>query len=131
MAWAWTDTLAVALWLIGFTFEAVGDWQLLRFKADPANKGKVLDSGLWSLTRHPNYFGDATLWWGYFCFALALPLGPWTLLAPLLMTLLLMKVSGVALLEKTIHKRRPAYQAYIESTPAFFPWPSFLRKGSP
>jgi steroid 5-alpha reductase family enzyme len=106
---------------VGFFFEAVGDLQLARFKADPENRGKVLRSGLWGWTRHPNYFGDATLWWGYFFFALAVPGGFWTLPSVLLMSLFLLKVSGVALLEKTIADRRPEYRDYVESTPAFFP----------
>lgn len=123
-AWQWSDGLAVALWAVGFFFEAVGDWQLTRFKKDPANKGKVMDRGLWAWTRHPNYFGDFTVWWGFFAFTLAVPGGGWTVISVLLMSFLLMKVSGVALLEKTIGKRRPGYQEYIERTPAFFPaWP--------
>ncbi len=126
--WRWSDGLGLLLWLVGFSFEAIGDWQMGRFKADPANRGKVLDSGLWAYTRHPNYFGDACLWWGYYAFALSLPGGVWTLPAPILMTFFLLKVSGVALLERTITERRPKYQQYIESTSAFFPWPP--RRGS-
>ena len=121
--WRWSDAVGLGLWLIGFFFEAVGDWQMARFKADPANRGRVMSSGLWGWTRHPNYFGDATLWWGYFFLALAVPGGWWTLPAVLLMNLLLLKVSGVALLEKTIAERRPGYREYVETTPAFFPRP--------
>lgn len=117
-----TDYLALALFAIGFFFEAVGDWQLSQFKGDPKNRGKVLRHGLWAYTRHPNYFGDATLWWGFFVGALASTHGWMTLPAVLLMNLLLLKVSGVSLLEKTIVERRPEYREYIESTSAFFPW---------
>ncbi len=116
----WLDAAGVALWLAGMLFEVLGDMQLARFKADPENKGKVMDRGLWRYTRHPNYFGEACLWWGYFLIALSAG-GWWSVLSPLLMTLLLLKVSGVALLEKTISERRPAYREYIARTPAFFP----------
>lgn len=115
------DALGVALWIVGFGFETIGDWQLARFKANPANRGRVLDTGLWRYTRHPNYFGEATLWWGYFLIAAAAG-GGWTLFAPLLMTLLLLRVSGVTLLEQDIHERRPAYRDYIARTNCFIPW---------
>lgn len=121
VAWRWSDGLGLLLWCIGFFFEAVGDWQLARFKADPANRGRVMDRGLWSMTRHPNYFGDFMVWWGYFFFTLAVPGGLWTVISVLLMSFLLLRVSGVALLEKTIGERRPGYREYILSTPAFFP----------
>lgn len=129
-AWRWSDALGLLLWTVGFFFEAVGDWQLLRFKADPSNRGKVLDRSLWAYTRHPNYFDDALVWWGYYAFALASPGGVWTFPAPLLMTVLLLKVSGVALLEKTIAKRRPEYAAYVERTSAFVPWPPRAKPSS-
>ncbi len=116
------DYAGAGLWVFGFGFEALGDWQLARFKADHANHSKVLDSGLWRYTRHPNYFGEAVLWWGYFLIALAAG-GGWTVFAPVLMTLLLLKVSGVALLEKDIGERRPEYGAYIARTNAFIPGP--------
>ncbi len=122
VAWQWTDALGLLFWLIGFFFEVVGDGQLARFKADPQNRGKVLRHGLWAWTRHPNYFGDAMMWWGYYLFALGAPGGFWTFPSPLLMTLLLLKVSGVALLEKTISERRPEYRAYLAETSAFIPW---------
>ena len=115
------DGIAVLIWGYGFFFEAVGDFQLARFKGNPANKGKVLDSGVWRYTRHPNYFGDAAQWWGYYLFALAAG-GFWTIYAPLMMTGLLLKVSGVALLEKSLTKTKPKYQDYIEHTSAFIPW---------
>ena len=115
------DAVGSVLWLAGFAFETIADAQLARFKADPANRGRVLASGLWRYTRHPNYFGEALLWWGYFTIAAAAG-GAWTVFAPLLMTILLVKVSGVALLEKDIGERRPDYRAYIERTNAFIPW---------
>jgi len=114
------DALGAALWLAGFAFETVGDAQLARFKLDPANRGKVLDAGLWRYTRHPNYFGEALLWWGFYLIAAAAG-GAWTAFAPLLMTFLLLKVSGVALLEKDIGERRPDYRAYVARTSAFIP----------
>ncbi len=116
----WIDYLGVTLWVVGFVFESVGDYQLARFKSDPSNKGQVLDSGLWRYTRHPNYFGDFCVWWGLY--AVSVSAGAWwTLPAPLLMSFLLMKFSGAALLESTITDRRPAYAEYIRKTPAFFP----------
>lgn len=114
--------LGLLLWSIGFLFESVGDWQLARFRADPANARRVLDTGLWRYTRHPNYFGDFCVWWGlYFLSASTGPV--WTLLSPLLMSVLLLKVSGVSLLEKTVTDRRPDYAAYQKRTSSFFPWP--------
>lgn len=115
------DGFAILVWGYGFFFEAVGDFQLARFKAHPANKGKVLNSGVWRYTRHPNYFGDAAQWWGYFLITLAAG-GWWTIYAPLMMTGLLLKVSGVALLEKSLTKTKPQYADYIERTSAFVPW---------
>lgn len=120
----WLDVLAAALWLLGFYFEAVGDWQLVRFKGNPANKGKVLDSGLWALTRHPNYFGDAVQWWAFWLLAAAGGLAAGlSLLSPLVMTWLLRYVSGVDLLDKALAARKPGYAAYMKRTPAFIPWP--------
>ena len=98
------DGLGVLVWLVGFYFEAAGDAQLARFKADPANKGKVMDRGVWRFTRHPNYFGDAAQWWGFYLIAAAAG-GWWTVLSPAIMTLFLLRVSGVALLEKTMETR--------------------------
>lgn len=111
-----------AIWLLGFLFEAVGDAQLLAFQRDPSQRGKVLDSGLWRYTRHPNYFGESLLWWGYGVFALGVEGGLWTLYAPLVMTLMLLRVSGVPLLEAGMEKRRPGYREYIERTSSFLPW---------
>jgi steroid 5-alpha reductase family enzyme len=116
------DVLGALIWMVGIFFEAVGDYQLARFKADPANKGKVMRGGLWRYTRHPNYFGDATVWWGLWVIAAGTPWGWATVFAPVLMTALLLRVSGVALLERTITRRRPEYADYIESTSAFVPW---------
>lgn len=116
------DLAGAAIWLVGFLFESIGDWQLARFKRDAANQGKVLDTGLWAYTRHPNYFGDFAVWWGFYLIALSAG-GSWTIFAPLIMTALLLKVSGVALLEKDIAERRPAYADYIHRTNAFFPGP--------
>jgi steroid 5-alpha reductase family enzyme len=117
------DLVGFTLWAIGLAFEVVGDLQLVQFKADPANAGKVLDTGLWRYTRHPNYFGDATLWWGFGLIALLTPWGWATLLGPLVMTLMLLKISGVAMLEKTIATRRPGYEEYVRRTSAFVPRP--------
>ena len=116
------DLLGVAVWLTGFLFESIGDYQLARFRASPANKGKVLDTGLWRYTRHPNYFGDFCVWWGFFLIAMSAGLW-WSIISPLLMSLLLLKVSGVSLLEKDIGERRPKYAEYTARTNAFFPGP--------
>jgi len=118
----WLDGIALLLFVVGLLFEAGGDYQLARFKADPGNKGKVLDTGFWRYTRHPNYFGDFCVWWAFYLFAVAAGAW-WSVVAPLLMSLLLLKVSGVAMLEKTIAKRRPDYAQYIARTNAFFPGP--------
>ena len=116
------DWLGVALWAVGVFFEAVGDWQLARFKADPANAGKVMDTGLWRYTRHPNYFGDFCAWWGFYL--LALSAGAWwSIVGPLIMSFLLLRFSGVRLLERDIGERRPAYAEYVRRTNAFFPGP--------
>lgn len=118
----WLDALGVLLWVVGFVFEAGGDWQLARFTANPANAGKVMDRGFWAWTRHPNYFGDACAWWGLGVLGVAAG-GWWSLPGPLLMTLLLLKVSGVSLLEKDIGERRPGYADYVRRTSAFLPRP--------
>ena len=118
----WTDWVGLALFALGFFFEAVGDWELMRFRGNPSNSGRVLDTGLWRYTRHPNYFGEATLWLGFGFLALASPGGGWSLLSVALMIFFLLKVSGVTLLEKDISDRRPEYRRYVETTPTFFPW---------
>lgn len=116
------DALGAALVILGLTFETVADWQLARFKRDPRNRGRVLDTGLWRYSRHPNYFGECLVWWGFAC--LAFGAGAWwAVVSPLLMTWLLLRVSGVALLEQSIGQRRPAYADYVSRTSAFVPWP--------
>jgi len=116
----WLDALGVALWLVGLVFEALGDWQLQRFKSDPANAGRVMDQGLWRYTRHPNYFGDFCIWWGLYLIALSAGAW-WSVVGPVLMSVLLLRFSGVALLEQDIGDRRPQYASYIRRTNAFFP----------
>ena len=118
----WLDGLGAGLWVLGFVFEAGGDWQMARFKQDPANEGQVMDRGLWRLTRHPNYFGEFCIWWGFYCFALAAGAW-WSVAGPLLISFLLLRVSGVTLLEKHIGKRRPRYADYVLKSNAFFPGP--------
>ncbi|HOX73817.1 MAG TPA: DUF1295 domain-containing protein [Bacteroidales bacterium] len=115
------DFAGVIIWIIGFTFEAGGDFQLSRFKSDPSNKGKVLDKGFWRYTRHPNYFGDSAVWWGYglICISAGSYLPA---LGSILMTALIIKVSGVSLLEKNLKDSKPQYKEYIENTSAFIPW---------
>jgi len=113
--------LGALLWLIGIAFEAVGDWQLNRFRTDPANKGRVLDTGLWRYTRHPNYFGEATMWWGIFLIALSAGISPLAVISPITITFLLLFVSGVPLLEKSM-KNRPGYADYARRTSIFVPW---------
>ena len=115
--------MGIIVWVIGLGFETVGDWQLARFKADPANKGKVMDQGLWRLTRHPNYFGDAVMWWGVGIVAAETGSGVIGIIGPAVMTWFLMRVSGVPMLEKGLHKRRDGYAEYVARTSAFFPRP--------
>jgi steroid 5-alpha reductase family enzyme len=118
------DIVGAAVWLVGFTFEAVGDLQLDRFKADPASRGRVMDRGLWRYTRHPNYFGDATLWWGLGLIALGGGWGAaWGLAGSALDTLILTRVSGKPVLERDIEQRRPGYRDYINRTSGFIPLP--------
>jgi steroid 5-alpha reductase family enzyme len=116
------DLIGALVFCAGFAFEAVADRQLARFRANPANRGRVLDTGLWRYTRHPNYFGDALLWWGIFIIACATPGGWWTAASPLAMTWLLLRVSGVTLLERTLKASKPGYEQYMRRTPAFVPW---------
>jgi steroid 5-alpha reductase family enzyme len=113
----------VVLWLVGLFFETVGDAQLARFRADASNHGKVMDRGLWRYTRHPNYFGDACVWWGIGLVAAESGVGAWGLIGSAVMTVLLLRVSGVALLERSLRKRKPEYAAYAERTSAFVPRP--------
>jgi steroid 5-alpha reductase family enzyme len=123
----WPAFIGIAVWGVGMLFETIGDWQLARFKRDPDNAGKVMDRGLWRLTRHPNYFGDFCVWWGLFLVAVTGVSMLWTMIGPILMSTLLLRVSGVALLEKTITSRRPGYADYVRRTSAFFPRPPGTR----
>lgn len=117
--WDFAGMIAFA---IGFLFEAIGDEQLRRFKTNPAHQGRVLDTGLWRYTRHPNYFGEALLWWGFGMFSVAV--GGWLgLIGPAIMTFLLIRISGVALLEQTLRETKPEYRDYIRRTSAFLPLP--------
>jgi steroid 5-alpha reductase family enzyme len=125
------DVLGVVLWIAGLAFESAGDAQLARFKADPKNAGRVMDRGLWRYTRHPNYFGDALVWWGLYLVAASTPWGVYSILSPALMQFLLMRVSGVALLERRLVKSRPGYAEYAARTNAFYPWrPRGARRAS-
>ena len=121
--WDGTATLGVLLWGVGLFFESVGDFQLARFKADPKNQGRVLTRGLWRYTRHPNYFGDFLVWWGIFCVAWTRTQDGWTVISPLVMSFLLLRVSGVKLLESSLRTRVAGYESYVERTSAFFPLP--------
>lgn len=116
-----TDIIAIIFWTTGFVFETVGDWQLKQFKAVESNNGKLLQTGLWKYTRHPNYFGDAAVWWGFAFFSIAtecyIPV-----LSAVLMTWLIIKVSGVAMLERTLINSKPGFEDYVKKTNAFFPW---------
>jgi steroid 5-alpha reductase family enzyme len=117
------EAVGLVVWAVGLFFEAVGDWQLARFRADPAHRDRVLDRGLWRYTRHPNYFGDCCVWWGIWIVAATTGVGLYAIVGPLLMTYLLLRVSGVAMLERTIGRRRPGYDDYVARTNAFFPGP--------
>ncbi|MEY3805950.1 MAG: hypothetical protein RIR69_762 [Actinomycetota bacterium] len=115
--------IGIMVWLTGFAFEAIGDYQLARFKKNPDNAGKVMDQGLWSLTRHPNYFGDALLWWGIGVVAAETGSGVIGFIGPVVMTYLLMRVSGVPMLERSLNKRREGYADYVARTSGFIPRP--------
>lgn len=112
----------IVIYCVGLFFEAVGDHQLTVFRKKADTSGQVLDSGLWKYTRHPNYFGDFAVWWGFFAISLSCGAPIWTVISPLIMSVLLMKFSGVGMLEKDIKERRPGYSDYVERTNAFFPW---------
>jgi steroid 5-alpha reductase family enzyme len=122
----WLDCVGAGIWLIGFFFEGVGDLQLVRFKKYPLNKGKIMTEGLWRLTRHPNYFGEVVMWWGIYLIAFSVPLGWTAIISPVLITFLLLRISGVTMLEKK-YADNPEYAAYMRRTSAFFPLPP--RKG--
>ena len=120
LAFSWLDIVALIIWSTGLLIESVADYQLYRFQKQPQNRGKILRTGLWAYSRHPNYFGESLVWWGmYLLIAVQVPY--WAIAAPVIMPLLLLKVSGVALMEKNIDQRRPGYADYIRNTPAFFP----------
>jgi len=108
---------------VGLLMEAVADAQLRKFLSDPANKGRVMNQGLWRYSRHPNYFGDSLIWWGIFLVAAATPGGWITIFSPLLMTYFLMRVSGVPMLEEALAERREGYRQYMQETSSFVPWP--------
>jgi steroid 5-alpha reductase family enzyme len=114
------DMIGASLWTLGLLIETIADFHLMRFKANSSNKGKLLTTGLWKYSRHPNYFGEAVVWWGFYIIALAAGYG-WTIFSPILMTYLLVKVSGVAMLERTL-KHKPGYEDYMKRTSAFFLW---------
>jgi len=117
----WLDYMGIVVFIIGFAFEAGGDFQLSKFKKNPNNKGKVLKTGFWKYTRHPNYFGDSVVWWSFAIFSMAAG-SYWTIIGSVAMTLLIIKVSGVALLEKSLKETKPQYRDYIKNTNSFFPW---------
>jgi steroid 5-alpha reductase family enzyme len=116
------EIAGILIWIIGFFFETVGDLQLENFKKNPSNKGKLLNYGVWRYTRHPNYFGDAAQWWGFYLIAAGSTLGFLTIFSPIIMTYFLIKVSGVAMLEKSMSDRKPGYKEYMQTTNAFIPW---------
>lgn len=115
------DYLGIIVWLVGIAFEAGGDYQLWRFRRNPENTGKVLDTGFWRYTRHPNYFGDSAVWWAYALFSIAAG-SYWQIVGSVIMTLLIIRVSGVSMLEKTLKISKPQYREYIQRTSSFFPW---------
>jgi steroid 5-alpha reductase family enzyme len=117
------DFLGLGVWSVGLMMEAVADAQLRKFLSDPANKGRVMNQGLWRYSRHPNYFGDSLIWWGIFLVAAATPGGWITIFSPILMTYFLMRVSGVPMLEEALAERREGYREYMRETSPFVPWP--------
>jgi len=119
----WLAIVGIVLAIIGILFETIGDAQLVRFKRNPANAGQVMDKGLWRYTRHPNYFGDACLWWGLFLIAAETPYGLFALPGPILLTWTLMKWSGAPTVEGRLHKTRPGYADYVKRTSGFIPMP--------
>ena len=116
------DFIGTVIWVIGFAFETVGDWQLAQFKANPNNKGRVMDRGLWAYTRHPNYFGEFLVWCGIYLITLATPNSWWTIFSPVIVTAVLLKMTGIPLTEKGLVENRPGYSEYIKRTSAFVPW---------
>lgn len=114
------DVIGLVIWIFGFYYEAVGDGQLMRFKKNPVNKGKIMDQGLWRYTRHPNYFGEATMWWGIFVIMLSYNYGYLAIFSPIIITTLLLRVSGIPMLEKK-YQANPQYREYIRKTSSFIP----------
>lgn len=121
-ALGWLRAVGVAVWLLGFAFESVGDAQLAAFLRDEKNRGRVMDRGLWRYTRHPNYFGEACLWWGMWLLAAGTPLWPWLVVSPVTITVLVRYVSGVPMLERLMDGK-PGYADYRARTSVFFPLP--------
>jgi steroid 5-alpha reductase family enzyme len=121
-AWTWLDSLGGILWVVGFLFEVVGDFQLKTFLKNKANRGKIMQQGLWKYTRHPNYFGEVALWWGMYLIALSTPGGWMTIIGPVTISFLILKVSGIPLLEEE-YINNPEFQEYARRTSAFFPLP--------
>ena len=117
----WLDYLGILVFIIGFAFESGGDFQLSRFRKNPENNGKVLNTGFWKYTRHPNYFGDSAVWWSFALFSISAG-SYWTFIGSIGMTLLIIKVSGVSLLEKSLNETKPKYREYIQKTNSFLPW---------
>lgn len=115
------DMMGVLIWLVGFFFEGVGDYQMLEFKKKPEHQGKIIMHGLWTYTRHPNYFGETTMWWGLYMILLSVPGGWSAIISPLLITILLLKVSGIPMLEVK-YEGRADWEQYKKRTNAFFPW---------
>ncbi len=113
-------TIGLLVWIIGFVFEAGSDWQLMRFKSDPTNNDKLLTTGFWEITRHPNYFGDATQWWAFWLISVTQATW-WTIFSPILITILLLNVSGVPITEKSMRRDKPDYRYYIDNVPSFVP----------
>jgi steroid 5-alpha reductase family enzyme len=125
----WFDAVGVIVWTAGFLFESIGDWQLARFKSIPENKGKVMDRGLWAYSRHPNYFGEFLVWWGLFLVTVATPGSWWTIFSPIIVTAVLLKITGIPLTEKVITATRPGYSEYVRRTNAFIPWVPQRKRG--
>jgi steroid 5-alpha reductase family enzyme len=123
----WLDFIGIMIWLFGFFFEAVSDAQLSKFLKNPANKGKLMTTGLWKYTRHPNYFGEVTLWWGIWLISVSETLKIFTIIGPLTITFLILKVSGIPMLEKRM-EQHPDFAKYKEKTSAFIPW--FVKKNN-
>jgi steroid 5-alpha reductase family enzyme len=120
------DAAGLLVWIVGFAFEAAADFQLARFKRSSAGTGRIMTSGLWKYSRHPNYFGEVVLWWGIFIVALSVPLGWATFIGPLVITVLILRVSGIPLLEKK-YSGNPDFEEYRRRTSAFFPLPPRAR----